>query len=98
MELSENIQQHLAELGRVEDFNIKKHKLLREKRARKDDKIARKRAAQDEKIKAIMTAREKRDNRLRKRREREDTIFQRFYDDLEEEENVSSIFGCLWLC
>lgn len=58
-----------------------------------DEKIARKRAKQDEMIKAIMNSRSRRDSRIKQRRDREDIAFQRFYEDLEEEEGVSCRFA-----
>lgn len=87
-ESPDTIQARLRELQRVEDFNIKKQELLRAKRARKDDRIRRKREAQDLRIKAIMDARARRDERVSRRRKVEDAAFERFDQDLEEEELV----------
>jgi len=81
---------HLDELERLEDHNNKKHDRVKEKRAHMDDRIMRKRAAQDAKIKAIMDARARRDERIKQRRVREDIAFQRFREEFDEEETVSS--------
>lgn len=88
LENQETIAAHLKELERVEAHNVQKHERLKEKRARKDERIARKRLAQDEKIKVIMEARARRDSRVNQRRQRENIAFQRFYEDLDEEETV----------
>lgn len=88
LENVDTITAHLKELERVEAHNVRKHERLKEKRARKDAKITRKRAAQDEKIKMIMDARARRDSRINQRRQRENIAFQRFYEDLDEEETV----------
>ena len=89
LENQNTINGRLGELESIENHNIKKHNLLKEKRARMDDKINRKRAAQDAKVKMIMDARNRHDNRIKQRRDREDIAFQRFYEILEEEETVS---------
>ena len=81
---------HLDELERLEDHNNKKHDRVKERRAHMDDKILRKRTAQDAKIKAIMDARARRDERIKQRRVREDIAFQRFREEFDEEETVSS--------
>lgn len=82
----------LEDLERHENHNIKKHNRLKEKRQRMDEKIARTRAKQDEMIKNIMTARSRRDSRIKARRDREDIAYQRFYEDVEEEESVSQTY------
>lgn len=88
LENVDTITAHLKELERVDAHNVRKHERLKEKRARKDDRIARKRAAQDERIKAIMDSRARHDSRIAQRRQRENIAFQRFYEDLDEEETV----------
>lgn len=90
LESQHSIQARLEELEQIENQNIKTHKELKVKRARMDEKIASKRAAQDQKIKAIIDSRARRDSRIKQRRDREDIAFQRFYEDHEEEDNVSS--------
>lgn len=90
LENQDTITAHLKELERVEAHNVSKHGRLKEKRARKDARIAQKRAAQDEKIKLIMDARARHDSRINQRRQRENIAFQRFYEDLDEEETVCS--------
>lgn len=89
LESQQVILMRLEDLERHENHNIKKHNRLKDKRQRMDEKIARKRAKQDELIKAIMNSRSRRDSRIKQRRDREDIAFQRFYEDLEEEEGVS---------
>lgn len=91
LESKEVLSAHLEELERVEDHNNKKHDQVMEKRTRMDDKILRKRAAQDAKIKAIVDARVRRDERIKQRRAREDVAFQRFREEFDEEEIVSSV-------
>lgn len=95
LESQQLIMLRLEDLERHENHNIKKHNRLREKRQRMDEKIGRKRAKQDEMINAIMSARGRRDSRIKQRRDREDIAFQRFYEDLEEEEAVSNSHSCL---
>ena len=90
LESSEAIQLRLDQLQRVEEHNIKKYDILKDKRARKDRKIRAKRDEQDKKWAAIIEARQRRDNRIEVRRKREDGAFSQFFDhDLEEEESVS---------
>lgn len=89
LESLDTIEARLRDLQRIEDDNIRKQDQLKAKRLRKDDKIRRKREAQDLKIKAIMDARVRRDERIHRRRKAEDDAFERFDQDLEEEENVS---------
>lgn len=88
LEHQQHIQDRLAELEHYENTNIQRHNKLREKRARMDDRISRKRAAQDAKWRVVMEARARRDMQIKQRREREDIAYQRFYDELEEEETV----------
>lgn len=89
----QTISDRLAELEHYENTNIQRHNRLRDKRTRMDDRIGRKRAAQDAKWKAIMDGRARRDSTIRHRREREDVAYQRFYDELEEEETVSTLIS-----
>lgn len=96
LENIDTINAHLKELERVDAHNVRKHQRLKAKRDRKDDRIARKRAAQDEKIKLIMEARARHDSRIEQRRQRENIAFQRFYEDLDEEETVGK--QCLSPC
>lgn len=98
LENQDTVTAHLKELERVEAHNVRKHERLKEKRLRKDERIARKRAAQDEKIKAIMEARTRRDSRINLRRQRENIAFQRFYEDLDEEETVRTFTTSHWSC
>lgn len=81
---------YLLEMERTENHNIQKHKQLKARRARMDDRIIQKRTSQDAKIRAIYDARSRRDSRIKQRREREDIAFQRFFEVLEEEETVST--------
>lgn len=93
LENQQTISDRLSELESIENRNIQRHDLLKEKRARMDGRIARHRAAQDAKIRAIMDARARRDTLIMQRRSREDISFQRFYEELEDEETVSSILS-----
>jgi len=92
LESSDAVQARLKELERVENHNVRKHEMLKEKRARKDMKIARRREAQDRKWQTILDARQKRDERIQARRKREDSAFNKFFLDMEGEEDVSLAF------
>lgn len=96
LDSQQQIQDRLAELEHFENTNIQRHNKLRDKRARMDDRIGRKRAAQDLRWRAIMDGRARRDSMITQRREREDVAYQRFYDELEEEETVGdSLVSCV---
>ncbi|KAK5086362.1 hypothetical protein LTR05_003530 [Lithohypha guttulata] len=86
LENQQTLSDRLSELESIENRNIQRHDLLKEKRARMDGRIASHRAAQDAKIRAIMDARARRDTLIMQRRNREDISFQRFYEELEDEE------------
>lgn len=90
LDSKEALSAHLDELERVEDHNNRKHDRVKERRAQMDDRIMRKRVAQDAKIKAIIDARARRDERIKRRRAREDIAFQRFREEFDDEETVSS--------
>lgn len=89
LESPDVLETRIRDLERVESINIAKSKALKAKRQRKDEKISRRREAQDRKINAIMEARRRKDELIVARRKREDDAFSRFWQDLEDEEDVS---------